>query len=221
MAEGGRVLSEVMDGVALLTFAGADPHNQLTQPMWQAFADAVRRCAEDAAVRVLVLTGAGHVAFATDAGQADPALAPGSQPEGHGAQDAAEAARAACAALAGCEKPVIARLRGECIGAGLVLALHADLRVAARDFDFALAPERAAALGAEPLLLRAVGDTAARYLLLTGARIDADEALRIGLVSRVVADAALSDTVADLARGMADQEPDRLHAAKQAIRAGA
>jgi enoyl-CoA hydratase/carnithine racemase len=206
-----------MDGVALLQFCGQDTHNAIDAAMWRALDEAIGRCEQDEGIRAIVLTGAGHVAFATDVG--DPALERGSQPQA-GADDAAEAGRAACARLARCDKPIIARIRGDCVGAGLVVALHADLRIAAEDSDFALSGARARALEAEHVLVRAVGDTAARHLLLTGARIEAAEALRIGLVTRMVRDADLSDTVADLARLLTEQPAGSARAVKRALDAG-
>lgn len=216
MNDRGKVKCEMMDGVALLTFCGRDPHNAIDAAMWRSLEEAVARCEADDGPRVLVLTGAGHVAFATDVGERDPALEPASHPD-NGPDDARDPARAACARLAGCEKPLIARIRGECVGAGLVVALHADLRIAAEDSNFALTGDRALALGAERLLVRAVGDTAARHLLLTGTRIEAGEALRIGLVTRMVRDSDLSDTVADLARVLTDQPEDTTRKVKRAL----
>ncbi len=93
----------------------------------------------------------------------------------------------------------------------------APTSVSPPDTEFALTASRAAALDAERLLAEAVGTAQARYLLLTGERIEAPEALRIGLVTRVVPDAELSDTVADLARQLADGDADTLRACKQAI----
>ena len=216
MADRGRVVLERLDGVALLTFAGQTAFNGIDEAMWRALADAVGQCANDPSVRCVVLTGAGHVAFATDPGEPDPALQAGTQPR-EGAAVSLDAARTACEALARCDRPIIARIRGECIGAGVVVALHADLRIAAQDSAFALSWDRAAALGVEPLLVRTVGDTAARFLLLTGSRIDTDEALRMGLVTRMIRDAELSDAVADLARLLVDQPEGAAASVKRAL----
>ncbi len=213
-AAGGRVLVETMDGVGLLTFCGSGPRNAFSAPMWRALAEAVQRLERDPAVRVLVLTGAGHTAFATDPLEPDPAYQPDAQPAG---ADDASAARAACDVLRGCGKPVLARLRGECIGAGLLVALCADIRIAATDTAFALTGARAVALGMERLLVEAVGAAQARFLLLTGERIETVEALRIGLVTRVVPDADLSDMVADLARQLADGDTEATRATKRAL----
>ena len=204
------VRAEVMEGVALLTFNGP-PRNAATAECWETLATLIDEYAENPAVRVLVLTGAGHHAFVTD-------------------PDAAEmedfAVHAACAvraqrALAAFPKPAIARIRGDCIGAGLLLALHADLLVAAEDSAFALPGARwGAAYPAFSVraLVRLVGPQHATRMLATGGRIQAREALRIGLATLVVADSQLSDTVADLAREIADNAPLAVTVAKRAVR---
>ncbi len=206
--EKGRVLTETMDGVGLLTFVGTDPHNALSPKMCREFAEALDRLEEDEGVRVLVLTGAGHVAFATDPDGADEEADTGAE---------ADPACNMCERLARFSKPVVARIRGDCRGAGLAMVLAADIRIAAQDLDFALTAERAAALGIERAFVRVVGASQARYLLLTGERIEASEALRIGLVHRVVPDADLSDSVADLARLLVERDPEVLRGAKQAL----
>ena len=215
-----RLLVETMDGVGLLTFCGDGPRNAVTPAMWQALAETVGRLQDDPAVSVLVLTGAGHLAFATDPAEPDPAYRRDRQPEeqDHRGPAGASPEGAAFDRLRACDKPVLARLRGECIGAGAAVALCADIRIAAADTAFALAGWRAGELGVERLLVETVGAAQARYLLLTGERIEADEARRIGLFTRVVPDAELSDTVADLARLLADADADALAATKRALR---
>ena len=214
MAGDGRVLVETMDGVGLLTLCGGGPRNAVTPAMWAGLADAVERLEADPGVGVLVLTGAGHTAFATDPAEPDPAYWPDRQPAGDAA---AGSGRAACERLRRCGKPMLARLRGECIGAGLAVALCADIRIAAADTAFALLGWRAAELGVESLLVEAVGAAEARFLLLTGERIESNEALRIGLVTRIAPDAELSDMVADLARQLADGDADAMRATKQSL----
>lgn len=214
MAGEGRLLVEVLDGVGLVTFCGRGVHNAVVPAIWRGLTEAVARLEADAAVSVLVLTGAGHTAFATDPAEPDPAF------QRYGEQVPAEHAdpgRAGCARLRACAKPVVARLRGECTGAGVAVALSADIRIASADAVFALTGERAASLGVERALVQAVGLAHARYLLMTGERIEAPEALRIGLVTRVVPDADLSDTVADLARQLQDRDVAALRAAKRAL----
>jgi len=114
----------------------------------------------------------------------------------------------------------IAAVRGYALGAGLQLALACDLRVAARttqlgalEFRYGLLPD----LGGTAWLPRLVGPARAKELVFTAARIDAEEALRIGLVNRVVEDAELEAAVGALAETIAAQPPLALRHAKRAI----
>src|SRR3989442_4493331 len=114
----------------------------------------------------------------------------------------------------------IAAIRGYALGAGLQLALAWDLRIAARttqlgalEFRYGLLPD----LGGTAWLPRLVGPARANEPVFTAARIDAQEALRIGLVNRVVEDAALDAAVAALAETIAAQPPLALRHAKRAI----
>ncbi|WP_158742601.1 enoyl-CoA hydratase/isomerase family protein, partial [Acidisphaera sp. L21] len=198
--------AEVMEGIALVTF-NTPAHNVATVALWQELAEVLGRYATDPAVRVLVLTGAGHHAFLTDPAPVEP--------DAQHAYDAA--AQQGHAALAAFNKPVIARVRGDCVGGGLALLLHADVVVAAEDSSFAFPAARWGAAyppDSVAALARLIGPQQAKRLLLSGARVDPPEALRIGLVSMVVADADLSETVVDLARAIADNGPLAVAAGK-------
>ena len=203
------IKSEVVEGIALVTF-NAPTQNIATTETWAALAAALGTHAADEAVRVLVLTGAGHHVFV-----GDPVAA---EADTQAAYDAAAAD--ALAELAGFAKPVIARVRGDCIGTGLLVALHADLVVAAEDSSFALPRARwGAAYRPETVaaLVRQVGPQNAKRLLFLGERMEAREARRIGLVALLVDDADLSDVVVDLARGIADNGPLAVAAAKRMV----
>ncbi len=203
------IRTEVMEGIALLTF-NVPPRNAACATDLGNVADVLGRYAEDPAIRVVVLTGAGYQAFVTD-------------PEAEDMEDIAEHA-AACNraqdALAAFPKPVIARIRGDCIGAGLLLALHADLLIAAEDSAFALPAARwgsAYTPATVAALVGLVGPQQAKQLLLTGWQVEARQALQIGLVTMVVPDGDLSDTVVDLAREIADNAPLAVTAMKRMV----
>ncbi|CAH2604936.1 Enoyl-CoA hydratase [Rhodovastum atsumiense] len=206
----GRILAETVDGVGLITFARPAKHNAMTIGMWDGLAQILDDFARDDGVRVVVLTGAGPTAFVAGA-DPDPDLL-------HG--EAMRLAACAWARLAGFPRPTIARIRGACLDAGLGIALHCDLRIAAIDSDFGF-PGPAAELAEDGAMIRqlvsVVGPAHARMLLTTGQRIAAAEAQRIGLVNRVVADEDLSDTVVDLARSIADRCPQAMAALKRAV----
>jgi len=118
------------------------------------------------------------------------------------------------------EKPLIAAINGTCVGGGLELALACDLRIAARSARFGL-PENNLGLipgiGGCSRLVKLVGFGRAKELVLTGEIIDADEALRFGLVTRVVEDAALASEARGLAARLAAKAPQALGLAKRVI----
>jgi len=194
------VSAEVIDGVGVLTMRDPDRRNAFSGEMWRQLAGALDRFAQDDAVRAVVLTGAG-LAFATGTPDWEQALP-------------------VFAALARHPRPVVARVRGDCLGTGLVLALAADMRVAAADCVFGFPAEDRPAPAPQPVidrLVALVGPGQAARLLLTGARVEAAEAARIGLVESVLEDAELSNGVADLAKSLSDRPAEFLAAAKQGI----
>src|SRR5438046_6624247 len=118
------------------------------------------------------------------------------------------------------EKPLIAAINGTCVGGGLELALACDLRIAARSARFGL-PENNLGLipgiGGCSRLVKLVGFGRAKELVLTGEIITADEAHRLGLLSRVVDDTALASEARALASRLAAKAPQALGLAKRVI----
>ena len=114
----------------------------------------------------------------------------------------------------------IAAVRGHALGAGLQLALACDIRIVVRgtklgllEFKYGIIPD----LGGTQRLPRLVGSGKAKELIFTAARIDAEEAARIGLAERVVADEELEEVASDLAREIAAQPPLAVRGAKRAV----
>ena len=120
--------------------------------------------------------------------------------------------------------PLICGIQGHCIGSGVEMALLCDLRVASDDATFAM-PEvllgMIPAAGGTQTLPRAIGTIHALDLLLTGKRLDALEALRLGLVGQVVPSERLDEEVEALASQIASMNPVAVAAAKEAVRDGA
>ena len=215
----GKILLDTDSGVALVTINNPEKRNAMSLAMWDGLVAALDAVGRDDAVRVLVLTGAGAKAFVSgaDISQFDAARADASAQRDYDRRTASGRVR-----LAAFPRPVIARIRGFCLGGGLALALQADLRIAAEESEFGIPAARlGVAYSAEMVrqLVSVVGPAHARMLLYTGSRIEAREAERIGLVNKVVADADLSDTVLDLARTIADNAPLSVRAAKLAVAA--
>ncbi|MBV9653844.1 MAG: enoyl-CoA hydratase/isomerase family protein, partial [Acetobacteraceae bacterium] len=212
----GRLLLAKDDGVALLTFNQPEKRNAISVAMWEAIGGVLDECREDHSVRVVILSGAGTKAFSAGA---DLSEFGGDREGAVPRREYEELTAAARAKLTAFPKPVIARIRGHCLGGGLAIAMHADIRIAAVDSRFGIPAARLGfVMGFDTVtrLVSLVGEAQARRLLYSAAQIDAMEAQRIGLVNRTVADEALSDAVVDLARTIADNAPLALAAAKLA-----
>ena len=213
----GKMLAEIDDGVGVITFNQPEKRNAMSVQMWVGLEQILDSFAADPAVRVIVLTGAGHKAFVSGA---DISQFEKNRANADAQLEYDKLTSAGRAKLAAFPKPVIARIRGFCLGGGLGIAMQADLRIAAVDSQFGIpAAKLGIAYGFDMVrkLVSLVGPAHARTMLFTGARIDAAEAERIGLVNRVVADEDLSDVVVDLARGIADNAPLSIRAAKLAV----
>ncbi len=172
-----------------------------------AFRDALRELAGDAAVRVVVLTGAGR-AF-TAGGDVTAMTGEGSADAGSEPLDLRSIMEVS-ELLHGMPAVTVAAVNGPCAGAGLSFACACDLRYAARSALFVsafLGVGSSGDHGSAWVVTRAVGPAKARELLLLGERVGADEALRIGLVSAVVDDGALADHVAGIAARLAAMPP--------------
>jgi enoyl-CoA hydratase/carnithine racemase len=213
----GKMLADVEDGVGLITFNQPEKRNAMSVSMWEGMGQILDAFAADDAVRVVVLTGAGAKAFVSGADISQ------FEKERSNADAQVEYDRLTSAGrekLATFAKPVIARIRGFCLGGGLGIAMQADIRIAAVDSEFGIPAARLGiAYGSDMVrkLVSLVGPAHARTLLYTGSRIDATEAKRIGLVNDVVPDQDLSDVVVEIARTIADNAPLSIRAAKLAI----
>ena len=200
------LLEEVTDGVAVLTMNRPDRLNALSGDMLTAMLGALTRLAASAEVGVVVLTGAGR-AFC--AGGDVKAMAEGREAEGATLEDRAQALRARMEVsrwLHEMPKPTIAMVRGAAAGAGLSLAMACDLRVASDSARFATAFARvgySGDFGGSWFLTRLVGTAKARELYFTADILDAQAALRLGLVNRVVGDGDLEKETRALAGRLA------------------
>ncbi len=203
----GKMLSEVADGVGLITFNQPEKRNAMSVEMWDGLTSILGAWQDDPAVRVVVLTGAGDKAFVSGA---DISQFERTRSDADAQREYDKLTSAGRQRLGAYPKPVIASIQGFCLGGGLGIAMQADLRIAAEGSTFGIPAARLGiAYGFDMVrrLVSLVGQAHARMMLLSGERIDVAEALRIGLVNRVVPAAALADTVAGLARGMAANAP--------------
>ena len=206
-------------GVTTVTIAREAVRNALSRQTIAELADALAAFASDPALRVAVLTGAGQRAFAAGADIGELA-ALGSALE---ARQICEATHTLGEQIAAMPKIVIAAINGVALGGGLELAMCCDLRIAAETARFGQ-PEINLGIipgwGGTQRLPRLVGAARALLLCVTGEPIGADEALRIGLVERVVPAEALLPSAQALAAQIARQAPLAVAAIKQAIGRG-
>jgi enoyl-CoA hydratase len=197
--------STLGDGIALVELDDPDRYNSLTTGMVDDLKAAFAELRRDRAVRVVVLAGRGR-GFCSGANMTGDDDAPESArdrgPVGtiHFMQENLAELMLAVHEL---PQPVIAAVHGAAVGGGLALTLACDLRIAGDDAFFASHFIRVGLsscdVGTSYLLPRLVGPTVAAELMLTGRRFGAEEALRIGLLNRVVARDQLLDGAADLA----------------------
>lgn len=180
------------DGVATLWLDRPAKRNAVTNAMWRGIGDIVTALATDDSVRALVLRGVGdHFCAGADIG----GLAEMPLAEYHRAN------RHADEALGSFPKPSIAYITGSCIGGGAELASCCDLRIAAEGSHFGITPARLGIVYPAYALQRVVslvGPSAAKHLLLTGEIVDADRALRIGLIDELLPADRAEDRLAEL-----------------------
>ncbi|SIR78767.1 enoyl-CoA hydratase/isomerase family protein [Pseudacidovorax sp. RU35E] len=208
------IIYTVQDGVAVVTLNRPEAMNSIDPESNEQLLSIWDEVSNNEDVRVLVLTGSGERAFCTGAdlkktmpsadGVAREVFRGGSRHFNFGTLHT--------------DKPVVAAINGYALGGGLELALLADIRICSDNAQFGLPEVRVGSIpgaGGTQRLIRAVGQSDAMWMLLTGERIDAAEALRIGLVSRVVPLSALQETAVRIARTMAANAPLAMTAAKR------
>ena len=207
---------EVRHRVAVLTLSRPDTGNAIDQEMADDLLKAALACASDDGIRAVVLTGQGKSFCVGGDVKAFAAAGPGASTL---VQGLTASLHMAVARLARMDKPLVTAINGAAAGAGFGLAILGDVALGARSAKFAMAY---GAIGLTPdggatwLLPRLVGYRQAQRLALTGARIDAVEAERIGLITQAIDDEALQDEAFALAETLA-QGPRRAFARTRAL----
>jgi len=203
--------------VARLTIDNPARRNAMTLAMWAALPELVRRAEADPGVRVILVRGAGDTAFCAGADISQFSDNRSSAAEGQ-AYDAA--VHAAQTALFAAEKPTVAYIRGVCYGGGVGIALSCDLRVAAADARFRI-PAARLGLGYSfsnvELVAARIGASAAADLLFTARTVDAADALRLGIVGRLLATEQADEAVEELVAAIGGNAPLTLRAVKRAL----
>ena len=213
----GRVTLATSGALATITLDQPTRHNAMSLAMWRELAARVEEAVADEEVRAILVTGAGDKAFCSGADISEFGENR-SSPEAGAAYD--HVVDVAIETLRGAAKPTVAAIRGICFGGGLEIALCCDLRVASSGSRFRV-PAARLGLGYAyenvALLVDRLGADAAAEILFTAAILDADNARRVGIISRIFPEEQFSDGVATFARGIAGNAPLVLQAVKRAL----
>src|SRR5437899_3564734 len=213
----GKILQSIDDGVGVVTFNNPDKRNAMSLEMWEGLGQALAELRDNPAVRVVILVGAGDKAFVSGA---DISQFEKTRHNAAASEEYSKRSEAQRALLASYPKPTIACIRGFCLGGGMQVAMLTDIRFASDNSQFGIpAAKLGIAYGYDGLkhLVSLVGPSWARLIMYTGMRIDSAEALRIGLVDRVLPDAELWDATMEIARTISGNAPLAIKAAKITI----
>ena len=215
---GGRIGARRDGAVGWLVFDNPERRNAVSLEMWQAIPRVLDDFGADPGVRVVVLAGAGDKAFVSGA---DISQFERERANAEAVKRYEEIGERAQASLAGFDKPVIAMIRGYCLGGGLNIANLCDLRIAAEDARFGI-PAARMGLGyrasSMKKLLDIVGKAAALEIMISARQFSAAEALALGLVHQVVPVPELETATRAYCDMIAANAPLTMRAAKRIIR---
>lgn len=213
-----QIVARVEDGVGWMIVSNPRRRNALTLNMWRQIPGAMATLTADPSVRVVAIRGEGEASFVSGADITEFGRLR-STPEQVAAYD--QAGRAAGEAISGCALPTVAVIRTWCVGGGLGTALGCDLRIADADSRFAI-PAAKLGLGYRypgvKTLVDLVGPSHAAEIFFTARQYDAEEALRIGLINRVLPMEDFDEAAARYLAAIAGNAPLTMKAAKMAIR---
>ena len=206
---------ELADGIATITLNRPAVHNAMNERMREELTACFGELARAEDARVIIVTGTGERAFSAGADIRE-FVAPQVPVRFRDSRRRVDFR----AVMDRCPQPIIAAIRGFALGGGLELALACDIRIASEDSQLGLTEVNLAIIpggGGTQRLPRLVGRGKALEMILTGARVDAREALRIGLVERVVPATEVLSSAQALARTLAEKAPVALRYAKEAV----
>jgi enoyl-CoA hydratase/carnithine racemase len=213
-----KMLARVDEGIGWMVYNNPERLNAMSMEMQLAVPRILAAFQDDPDVRTIVITGAGERAFVSGADISE-----------FGERRTSVDARAEYDARMAetwrawreLEKPVIAMIHGYCMGFGLLVAMQADIRIASEGSEFGVPAARLGlgyAMGGVEQLVALVGPSWASEILFSARRLSSEEALRTGIVNRVVPPGELEPQVRELARTIAGNAPLTVRACKLAIR---
>ncbi len=205
------LIVEQTGAVATIRLNRPEKHNALNAQLSHELIDALDKIEGDDAVNVIVLTGAGEKAFCAGADMAE-AVGAGGTNSGYVGAPAEAVAR-----VLRTRKPIIAAVNGYSYGGGALLAINCDIRIASEDARFRFVGASYGLVVGAFQLPRIVGAPLAKELIFTARTIDAQEALRIGLVSHMVPLEELEATVTEMALAIAANSRAAVMESKQVI----
>jgi enoyl-CoA hydratase/carnithine racemase len=214
-----EILTRREGRVGTVVVSNPEKYNAMTVAMWRDVTRAIEAFDADDGISAIVLTGDGTQAFVSGA---DISQFEAERGDPEAQQRYGDIYDAAYLAPVRAGKPVIASIRGICMGGGLGLAAGCDLRICASDARFRM-PAARLGLGYKPAgvdrFVSLIGVQNTLDIFFTARVFDAQDALRMGFVSRVVAPEELDSTVAQLAATIGDNAPLTLKAAKLSVNA--
>lgn len=207
MSDSGEVLLARDGAIATVTLNNPERMNALSAGMWESMGNAFASLDGDEDLRCIVIRGAGEKAFAAGADIANFATERANSTQ---AKDYAARISGGMRALAECRHPVVAAIRGACVGGGLLVAAQADIRICGESSRFGVPVKNLGLVEAYDELqgmMRVLGRAATLEILLEGRIWEAREAYQKGLVNRVVADDRVMDESLATARRIAEGAP--------------
>jgi len=210
----------VANRIATVVLNRPEAMNSIDPEMRTAWYAAMERVRTDEEIWVAIVIGAGDRAFCTGS---DLKKTMPSQDSFARQQFGDAPAETLVAPLSRIDKPIIAAINGYAMGGGLEIALACDIRICTETSQFALSEVKVGSIpgaGGTQRLPRAIGLSDAMLMLLTGDRVDAREALRMGLVSRVVKPAELAQSAQEIAQRITANAPLSMRAVKRLVYQG-
>jgi len=214
----GRVKTWLDGAVLHVRFNNPEKHNALSVDMWEAVPPLLDEAAKDDGVRMVVFSGEGEKAFVSGA---DISQFEDMRAAKEAVKKYETMAESALQGIYEFEKPTVACIRGYCIGGGVNVAISCDIRIASSNSVFSI-PATRLGLGyrhsAMKNLTDLVGPGYAKDIFFTARRLDAAEALRIGLINRVAEPDKLDDLLAEYTSAITTGAPLTIKAGKRIIR---
>ena len=212
-----KLIARKEGAIGWVVFNNPERHNATSYEMWQSLPLVLEAYVRDPEVRVVVFRGAGEKAFSAGA---DISQFKEKRTSTEAVKEYNAAADAASRALRECAKPTIAMIRGYCIGGGTAIAVGCDIRIAGDDARFGV-PAAKLGLGYRfegiKRLSSIVGPSFTAEIFFTARQFDAQEALQMGLVNRLVPAAELESHTLDYANTIAINAPLTIAAVKRSL----